>query len=260
MKAFDRIIFISISLGVWALLILQMVPEPIMGDYSIRNCGSVLKPCQVTTGMYRNQTDAFPPVHWSFEISPGLSSGERALPVVLKRNRGPTNFICTSESMTVSASWPAEETEASPVPVFSHPPAAAEPASCSHSASQMRQGSGRPDPVFHSSDGYWCTQSLECLSSSGGQLFLLSTEGKILHRNDLGCVSIPAPADSPWAYWIRLPSTYLFRRGRQGKKQNLICLVFQLRVYHFHRLPSMQTLGWLPVSYTHLTLPTSDLV
>ena len=86
MKAFDRIIFISISLGVWALLILQMVPEPIMGDYSIRNCGSVVKPCQVTTGMYRNQTDAFPLVHWSFEISPGLSSGERALPVVLKRN------------------------------------------------------------------------------------------------------------------------------------------------------------------------------
>ena len=39
MKAFDRIIFISISLGVWALLILHMIPEHIMGDYSIRNCG-----------------------------------------------------------------------------------------------------------------------------------------------------------------------------------------------------------------------------
>ena len=79
-------IFISISLGVWALLILQMVPENILGDYSIRNCGSVWKPCQVTTGMYRSQTDVFPPVHWSFEIRPSLISGERALPVVLKRN------------------------------------------------------------------------------------------------------------------------------------------------------------------------------
>ena len=86
MKAFDRIIFYPISLGVWALLILQMVPEPIMGDYSIRNCGSVFKPCQVTTGMYRSQTDAFPPVHWRFEITPSSVPSKSALPVELKNN------------------------------------------------------------------------------------------------------------------------------------------------------------------------------